>query len=319
MILIALLSLLAPLITSGAEAPPRQKGKKGGTATADTTEKISPLSILSIIPAQGEPGSTVTLYGTGFTQKTAVFLGNVELAPQVIGPQQLAFDIPRLDPGLYALFLKREDGSTSKLYNFSILPVKPVAVSLAPDTVYACSTGHDREVTITGRNFQTGSQVLFDGAAIRGRFVSAEALSFTAPQVAGGLHQVQVRNSGETSSGVLGLVIDDRPEITSVIRGEEYVNYYNLVVEGKNFQQNSALVITEQRSLEETPTRPEFDVKRITNSSGSTTEREKLLFVNCNKIIYQRYPYSTTPKNFTIQVVNPVGGGESAVVSVSAP
>ncbi|HEY6874327.1 MAG TPA: IPT/TIG domain-containing protein [Geobacteraceae bacterium] len=318
MTLISLLALIVPQISFGAEAPSPHKATK--SAPADTeAEKAPSINILSIVPAQGEPGGTVTLYGTGFTRKTAVFLGSMELPAKVSGSKELSFDIPKLDPGLYALFLKREDGSASKPYNFSILPLRPVAVSLSPDTVFACATGHEREVAVSGRNFQEGAQVLFDGAAIKTGFSSPESLTFAAPQVAGGLHQVQVKNPADTVSGVLGLAIDAQPEITGVNRGDEYVNYYNLIIDGRNFQQNSALVIMEERTLEETPSRLAVDVKRITSSSGSSTEREQILFINCNRIVYQRHPYSTIPKNFSIQVVNPGGGGESAVVSVSAP
>ena len=75
----------------------------------------------------------------------------------------------------------------------------------------------------------------------------------------------------------------------------------------------------EERSLEETPSQLSVDVKRVTTSTASATEREQLLYVNCNRLVYQRYPYSTIPKNFKVQVVNPAGGGESSLVSVSAP
>jgi len=117
---------------------------------------------------------------------------------------------------------------------------------------------------------------------------------------------------------VLGLVIDARPEIAGVTRGDEYVNYYNLIIEGRNFQQNSMVVVMEERSLEETPSQLAVDVKRITSGSASVTEREQILFMNCNRIIYQRHPYSTLPKSFSVQVINP-DGGESSVISVNAP
>ena len=317
LILVLLLSFIMAQLSFGAVTPlpPRQTTKKAAPAEK---EKAPPVTILSIIPAQGEPGTTVTLYGTGFSQKTTVFLANMELQATVIGPQQLSFEIPKLESGLYALFLKREDGTTSKAYSFTLLPLKPTVVSLSPDTVYACATGRDRDVAVAGHNFREGSQVMFDGAAIRSRFSSPETLYFMAPQIAGGLHQVQVKNPDDTVSGVLGLVIDARPEISGVIRGDEYVNYYNLIIEGRNFQQNSMVVVMEERTIEETPSRLAVDVKRITSGSGSVTEREQILFINCNKIIYQRHPYSTLPKNFSVQVINP-DGGESSVVSVSAP
>lgn len=313
LILISLLALLAPQLSFGAEAPPRQKARKNPQA------ERAPLNILSIIPAQGEPGMTVTLYGTGFSEKTAVYLGSIELPAKVASQTQLSFDIPKLKPGLYALYLKREDGAASRPYNFTLLPEKPVATALTPDTIYACATGRDREATILGRNFREGTQVLLDGAALRARPSSPESLSFTIPHIPAGLHQVQVRNPGDALSGILGLAIDARPEITGVAQGEEYVNYYNLIIDGRNFQQNSTLVVMEERTTEESASRLAVDVKRITTGTATATERERLLYINCGRIIYQRYPYSSTPKNFRVQVVNPDGGSESSVVSVSAP
>ena len=281
--------------------------------------KPPPLNILSIVPAQGEPGVVVTLYGGGFSQKTTVFLGDMELPAKVVDQKQLSFEIPRLEPGLYALYLRREDGATSKPYNFTLLALKPVAVSLSPDTVYACAAKNEREVVIAGRNFREGSQSTLDGAAVRTRFLSSDSLSFTVPQVADGLHQVQVRNPDNTFSGVLGLVVDGRPEVTSVDMGEQSVNYYNLIIEGRNFQQTSTLIVTEEPTVEQNISQQAVITRRVTSLSAHTLDQEQLLFVNCNRIIYQRYPYSSTPKNLRIQVTNPNTGGESSAVSVSAP
>ncbi len=320
LILVPLLTLLVAHMSFGATLPlpPRPKTDKAPTPPKEA-EKATSVNILSIIPAQGEPGMTVTLYGAGFSDKTTVFLAGMELPARAAGPQQLSFDIPKLDPGLYALSLKRGDGATSRPYNFTILPAKPVVSSLSPDTVHACATGRDRDVAVAGRNFREGSQVMFDGAAIKTRFASTESLFFSVPQIAGGLHQVQVRNAEDSLSGVLGLIIDARPEISGVSRGDEHVNYYDLIIDGRNFQQNSTLVVMEERSLEETPSRLAVDVKRITSGSGNTTEREQIIFINCNRIVYQRHPYSSIPKNISIQVVNPGGSGESSVISVNAP
>ena len=319
-LLVPLLMLFMPGLSPGADNfPPRQTPVTASQPTAQAEAvKAPPVTILSIIPAQGEPGMTVTLYGNGFSEDTSVFLANMELPTALVGQQQITFDIPKLNPGLYALFLRREDGMTSRAYNFSILPLKPVVTSLDPDSVFSCATGHERDVTVSGRNFRESSQIMFDGAAVKSRFSSPEAITFMAPQVAGGLHQVQVKNSEDAVSGVLGLVIDARPEITGISQGEEHVNFYNLIVDGRNFQQNSVLVVMEERSLEESSSRVSLDVKRITSGGSSATEREQIVYVNCNRIIYRRYPYSTFPKNLRIQVVNP-DSSESSVASVSAP
>ncbi len=316
--IVVLLLGVRPLFAADAGRPVQKLFPPVPKPAGPKEEKGSPLNVLSIIPAQGEAGTSVILSGTGFTEKTSAFLGTQEIPTQLLGPKQLTFDIPKLPPGLYALFLKREDGTTSKTYNFALLPQKPVVTSLSPEKIDACATGRDRDVNVSGHNFLEKSQVLFDGAAIRTRFLSSDSLSFNVPQIPAGLHQVQVRNPEETSSGVLGLLIDAKPEIETISQGEEFVNYYNLIINGKNFQQGSALVIMEERSMEQMGSQLPMDVKRLYSGSANSTERERLIFLNCNRMIYQRYPYSTVLKNIRIQVVNP-NGEDSSVMSISAP
>jgi len=261
------------------------------------------VTILSIIPSQAEPGMSVTLYGSGFTGSLRVFLGNTEVPSKIIGPRQLIFQIPKLSPGLYALYIRRDDGMTSKVYNFSVIPLKPEVDGLSPDRVLACAEGKDREVEIIGSNFNERSQVLFDGAIIKSRVLSPEAIAFAVPRVTGGLHNIQVRNPGDASSLVLAIYIDSKPEITFVSQGEEYVNYYNLVIEGKNFMSTSMVLV---------------DGKRLSASSLNLNERERVYYQDCNRLLYERHPYDTTPKNFTVQVLN-ADGQESSVVQVTAP
>jgi len=265
--------------------------------------KLPPLSVLSIIPAQGEPGTTVTLNGTGFTRATTAMLGILELPSTVVGGKLLSIVLPDLAPGVYALYLKREDGSTSRAYNFMLLPQKPVASSLAPDTISSCASGRDREVVISGANFQSGTRILLDGAAISTRFISSSAISFLAPQLGPGLHQVQVLNPPEALSGTLALFLDSRPEILGVTVGNEYVSYYELIVTGKNFQQTSVLVA---------------DGVRVGSRSPAVGDRDQLVYQGCNQILYQRHPYDPSPKEMKLQVVNQ-NGEESNLFSISAP
>ncbi len=305
------LDLLAASAACGAAASPGDGHEREA--------QPPPLTILSIIPAQGEPSTSVTLSGSGFTDKTTAYLGNTEVPTQVVNQKLLTFDIPNLAPGLYALYLRRGDGTTSRTYNFSLLPPKPEIYAISPDTLYACSTDNNNNVLVNGKNFVERSQVLFDGAAIRGNYLSAGAISFTAPRVAAGLHQVQIRNSDNAISGAQGLLIDGRPEIDSVMPGEANVNSYNMVIEGRNFQQDSTLMVTEEREMGQTGIQPPvFDVKRLRSGVVNATQREKVTFINCGRIVYQRFPYSTTLKNIKVQVVNP-DGQESTEIQVSAP
>jgi hypothetical protein len=267
--------------------------------------QTAPITVLSIIPANGEPGGSVTLYGSGFAEGTSVYLGNTGIPARVIGPKQLSFEIPQLMPGLYALYLKRKDGTTSRIYNFNVLPLRPVLTSIQPDKINACESGGNREVQLRGHNFQERSMVMFDGAAIQSRFISPDAIAFIVPDVSAGLHQVRVQNPEETQSATRALFIDTKPEITGISQGEERVNSYDLIVYGRNFQQDSSLVVdgTSYSGARSYP-RP----------SGT----EKITYVSCNQIVYERYPYDSTLKSIRLQVIN-VNGESSSVVQIMAP
>lgn len=270
---------------------------------AQTSRKAPGISVLSIIPSQGEPGMTVTLNGSGFTDRTAAFLGATQLPVRVVSDRILSIDIPDLSPGLYALYLKREDGSTSKPYNFLVQPQKPIVSSISPETVNICASGREREVVVAGRAFLPGSKVVFDGAAIGTRFISNEQLSFITPQLPGGLHQVQVKNPSDALSGTTALFIETKPEISNVVVGNDYVSAYELIVNGRNFTNDTILIV---------------DGDRVGTGRPAVADRDRLIYISCTQLIYQRHPYDPTPKDIRLQVQNPSGEASSVMV-ISAP
>jgi hypothetical protein len=268
------------------------------------TESREALAVLSIIPAQAEPGKTITLYGNGFSTGTHAFLGGNPVPSKVIGPKQLAFQVPILAPGLYALYLQREDGATSKVYNFTVQPLKPIVSSLSTDHVFSCAPAQERDVTISGHNFQQGALVMFDGAAIRNTYSSSESITFRVPQVQGGLHQVQVKNPEDAASTVVGLFIDSTPQIEGISQGSDNVTSYELIIQGHNFQPNAFLLV---------------EGRRIPLTQGvGPIDRDVATYIDCTRIIYNRAPYDPTIKNFQVQVINPPNETSNAV-TVTAP
>ncbi|MGB9080132.1 MAG: IPT/TIG domain-containing protein [Desulfuromonadaceae bacterium] len=291
-------------LTSDASTAERPMRIKSEAAPKPPTVAV-PVTILSIIPAQAEPGAKVLLSGTGFGENASVFLGSVEITARISGAKLAEFNLPpQLEAGLYALYLKRSDGMTGRSYNFTVLPVRPVLTSLQPALISSCAAGHEREVIARGSNFGSTSLLFFDGAALTSTLLSPESISFSVPAVPGGIHQVQVKNSPENSSVPLVLSVETRPEIGQVTVGNEHVNFYELIISGKNFNQNSSVYV---------------DGLQIGGRGGQDmAEREKLIYVDCTKLIYQRYPYSPVNKDFRLQVVNP-GGEGSQVITVTAP
>ena len=265
----------------------------------------TPIAILSVIPAQAEPGVKVTLSGSGFGKNAAVFLGSVEAAATVVGEKQIEFIVPpKLEAGLYALYVKRSDGTTGRTYNFTVLPVRPVLSSLQPGRISICAAGKEREVIASGSHFGATTMLFFNGAVLGSTLISPESISFTVPTVPGGLYHVLVKNSPANSSVPLTLAVETRPEIGYVTVGSEHVNFYELIISGTNFNQNSSLYV---------------DGVQLGGRGGQDmADREKLIYVDCTKLIYQRHPYSPVNKDFRLQVVN-AGGEGSQVITVSAP
>ena len=298
-----LLSLSIICLAWNVEAFPAERPQRVKADKASVKATSAP-SILSIIPAQGEPGGKVTIFGAEFGEKISAYLGSVEIPTKVTEGRQLEFTIPPLEAGLYALYLKRSDGALGRAYNFTVIALRPILRDISPQQISSCAEGREREITALGQNFIEGSLLMLDGGVVRSRFISSEAIVFTLPQMPGGVHQIMVSNGPENASVPMSLTIDTKPEVSQVSVGNDYVNYYELIIEGKNFQQNSSIYV---------------DGQRVGGRGGQeVTERERLIFVDCTRLIYQRFPYSPVKKDFRIHVLNP-GGEGSQVVNVTAP
>lgn len=274
----------------------------GNGGVSISGQVATPITILSIIPAQAEPGARVTLSGTGFGENITVMLGSSEIVPRIVSTGQIEFNIPpKLDSGLYALYLKRSDGMTGRTYNFTVLPLRPLLSSLQPARISFCDGDKEREVIARGSNFGASTMLFFNGAVLGSTLLSPEAISFAVPAVPGGLYHVLVKNAPENSSVPLTLVVENSPEIMQVTVGSEHVNFYELIISGRNFNQNSSVF-----------------VDGVQVGGQDMIERDKLIYIDCTKLIYQRYPYSPVNKDFRLQVVNP-DGKASQIITVTAP
>lgn len=259
-------------------------------------------SVLSIIPAQAEPGKVVTISGAGFGEKMFVYLGVTEIPAKLTNGRRLEFIVPsHMEPGIYVLNLKRGDGFGGRAYNFQILPLRPILTGLSTDSISSCAQGDEREVVANGQNFNEKSMLFFDGSVIRSRLISPESIAFTVPRVQGGLHQILVKNPPDISSVPYAISIDTKPEIEQISIGKENVSSYELIISGRNFMQNSIIYV---------------DGVRI--GGQNPDQREKLIYIDCNNLIYQRSPFSPVSKELRIQVMNQSGEG-SQVVNVTAP
>lgn len=267
---------------------------------ARTSPKVGGVAVFSIVPSQAEPGSQVMLTLTSIQDGMTLLLSGSQVPWRVLDERRIVFIVdPDTAAGQHSLTVRAEDGTT-RSYAFTVVPLKPVALSITPDRLTSCAGSDAREIMVTGRNFVPSSQLLFNGAVIRSRFIASDRIRFTVPTTRSGLHQVAVKN-GDHATTPLGLTIITAPEITAVTIGTDQVNSYELVIEGNNFQQTSALLVNGTRI-----------------DTAGTLQGERLFVVDCTRMIYRRLPYSSTPKELRLQVVNPTGE-TSQTVTVAAP
>lgn len=260
-------------------------------------------AILSIIPGQASPGGTVIISGTGFNSESLLYLGIEEIPYKQLSSRQISFELPQIPAGNYALYIRQNNGASSKAYSFNVTAVKPSLTSIHPESVSICSSRQDRQISVKGRNFSEGALLLIDGAMVKGTRLSSEEFVFSLPTLPGGLHQIQIKNPDDTTSSAIAILVTSRPEIRNVTQGDDFVNYYELNIEGVNFQQGSALII---------------DGKKVMGGQPMPGERDRLVFNSCNKITYQRHPYDNSIKSFQMIIVNP-SGEESTQYTVTAP
>lgn len=270
--LLAGLLLMLPLLSTALAAEP--------------SAPASNLVVFSISPSQAEPGSSITINGSGFRDDTSVWLGGSQLNSRLIAPTRLEATIPlQTSPGQYALAIR--SAKVTRTYGLQVLSLRPTATSLTPDRITICSN-EPQELTVQGSHFTPDSQLLLDGAIIRSRFNSPESISFSIPApLSGGLHQVTVKRGDHTTTP-LALAVLTAPEIHTVTSGESQLNSYQLLISGINFTPQSSLL-----------------VDGAPLAAAGLQQRDRLLYLDCTRLIYQRQPVTSSPRPLRLQVINP--------------
>lgn len=280
-------------------------------------------TVVAASPTRAVPGNVVTVNGGPFFGEVTVLVGDVEITPATRSERRLTFLLPPLPPGEYALALRDDQGVTPRPFTLTIVAPTPRIASLTPDNINACSSAEERHVEVTGNDIAPGATLLLGGNAVARQRTETGALTFTVPPLAAGAYGVQVVNPDGSASLPHSLYISDVPEIVAVRRDGEYVNHYQLVVEGKNFVPGATLVVTESAGdFFDLP--PRQRLIRPGQDAGAAerlqapSRGDRIGYRDCRTLVYSRYPASSQPRDLTLQVVNP-DGKSSRPYQLSSP
>ncbi len=282
------------------------------------------LELISVSPSRAEPETLVTLSGGPFTGRSQVLFGNEVLRPNSVESGQMAFIVPALPAGKYALRVSQDGQQTRQFYNFEVLEPTPRIDAITPRNIDACFDISDQTIQVEGRGFLPGTIVLFNGLTADKRITAANKLEFTLiPGLRAGVYGVQLKNPSGATSLPHSVWVSDIPTIYSVERGEDFVNHYEVIVRGKNFYFDSILTVTEpENELPKNRHQPLILHAHDSASGSSAYPRNEnaghIIYRDCRTLIYQRYPTSFQEKELLLQVINP-DGKKTAPFTISLP
>lgn len=280
------------------------------------------LEVTALVPTRGAPGTLVAVYGGPFTAQTRLFLGEHYVSPRVVLKNQIEFTIPEFAPGSYALTVQDDFVSVAEGYQFEILSAAPEISHLEPRILDACRPDEQGPVQVIGQNFQSGALLLVNQNVVPAQVVSPLLIKADLPELEqAGVYGVAVRNPDGLTSLPHSLWIKDIPEIHTVERGEDQVNHYEVIIRGRNFHFNSTLVISEPEDSTIGRIHQQFSFASRDNIPGRDIfmqEITRLNYVDCQTLIYHRYPTSFQDRELSLQIFNP-DGRKTEPYSVSLP
>lgn len=264
------------------------------------------LQVVSVTPSRATPGDRIVVTGGPFSAGAKILLGTGTITPEESGQQRLVFTLPELPAGDYALSVRDRGETAAPPLAITILAPAPRIRTLNPANLDLCSSREERKVVVVGDHFHQGANLLLDHAAVPLASLDVHHITFFAPHLEGGMHDVQVVNPDGQKSIPFSLYVNAIPEILDVHQGSNDVVSYQVIIDGKNFLYSSSLVVNGTQ-INNTPL-----------SSLRPLQSDHVEYVNCHQLIYYRYPYSWELKRVSLQVVNP-GGLQSPVYYVNIP
>lgn len=265
------------------------------------------LEITSISPSTTVPGGLVRVSGGPFDDETLVLLGDQSLRPETWTERELIFTVPELPEGDYRLTLGDRRGGNQPAFILRVSTPRPEIRALAPERLDLCAAGGERRISVSGQSLAAGARLLLDGAQLPAERQSPSRIDFTLPELAAGMHQVEVVNPDGQRSLPYALMIDGQPEIFSVTLGADQVVAYELIIQGRNFPAQANLLVNGA---------PVNRALALAGKQGGG--RDAVRYIDCRTLIYTRYPLSREPLPLTLTVVGP-GGEDSGPYQITSP
>jgi len=251
----------------------------------------------------------VGIGGGPFSSQTQPFLGEQYIAPRTILKNYMEFTVPYLPPGVYTLTVQDNTMVAANSYQFEVIAPTPQVTNINPSILDACPIDSFNHLQITGRNFLPGAVLLVNDRVVPSTVISSTSIETQLPGFQEpGVYGVSVRNQLGATSLPHSLWVNSTPVIYSIEQGADFVNYYEVIIHGKNFLFNSTLVVKEPEDSAINQTYQQLSSGSPQNASSqvSASPQNRLIYVDCQTLIYHRYRTSRA-KDMRLQIFNPDG------------
>jgi hypothetical protein len=157
------------------------------------------LTIQAVQPGIGLAGTSVAIWGAGFTPETIVTIDGIVTKATFINDVHLTAIVPAHEPGAVNVIVSNPDGTTRTLVRgFSYLAPPVLAVTAVTPAVG--STAGGTSVFLSGTNFKDGFVASIDGVVQQSFFGTSSVVVLSTTPHAAGPVDIRITNpDGETT------------------------------------------------------------------------------------------------------------------------
>jgi IPT/TIG domain len=252
------------------------------------------LQLSSLQPTSAVPGETITLGGSDWPVDFQLLLGEQTIPFERVSATAISFRVPELPVGEYVVGILPTAAATrtESRFTLSILSPTPQIESMVPDQLPACREATS-EIVLHGQHIGPTTQVLLNEGSLPVKSRSASSITFLLPKVTAGLQRIQLVNQNGQRSLPANLEVSDQPRLDELEIGGDQVLSYQIRILGVNFSPQSKLLV---------------NGAAVINHPGLLKEGDdRVSYLNCSTLLYQRYPLSGQAQDLEFQVHNPDG------------
>jgi len=252
------------------------------------------LQLSSLQPTSAVPGETITLGGSDWPFDFQLLLGEQTIPFERVSATEIQFRVPDLPVGEYVVGILPAAAAsrTESRFTLSITAPTPHIESMDPEQLPACRESTS-EIVIHGRNISPTTQVLLNEGSLPVKTRSPSSITFVMPKISAGLQRIQLANPDGQKSLPANLEVTGQPQIDELEIGGDQVLSYQIRILGVNFSPQSRLLV---------------NGAAVINHPGLLKEGDdRVSYLNCSTLLYQRYPLSGQAQDLEFQVHNPDG------------